>query len=459
MPLTDSRIFAEYRLRTPTSAKLYAEACQVFPSGVTHDARLLQPYPLYVARAQGARKWDVDGNEYVDYSGGHGALLLGHNHPTVTQAVVAQAARGTHYGACHELELQWGKLVQQLIPSAERVRFTSSGTEATLLAMRVARAFTGRPKILRFLTNFHGWQDHVAFGVASHHDGTPTPGVLAEIAQNIVLCPPGDIAAVGRMLALHPDIAGIMLEPTGASWGQIPISADFLHELRELTIEHDSVLIFDEVISGFRCSPGGAQAAYGITPDLTTLAKILAGGLPGGALVGRRDIMDWLDYAASLAAGREKISHHGTFNANPLSAAAGVATLSLISSTPACQQANDYAATLREGLNQILAEEQVPWVVYGTFSGFHIYTNPHRESVTPEQIESGNYDYLKLKQATQNTPLLSKLRIAMLIHGVELFGWPGGPTSSVHGPAELDQTLNAFRRSLQLLKDDGDIAC
>ena len=201
MSPTNSPLIDAYRRRTPTSARLYQRAQSVFPSGVTHDGRFLEPYPMYVARAAGSRKWDVDGNEYVDYSGGHGALLLGHNHPTVVEATQRQLPRGTHYGACHELEIRWGELVQQLVPSAELVRFTNSGTEATLLALRLARAFTGRPKILRFAGHFHGWHDHMAFGVGSHFDGTPTPGVLSEVAANVVLAPPGDLEATPRRAA------------------------------------------------------------------------------------------------------------------------------------------------------------------------------------------------------------------------------------------------------------------
>src|SRR5262249_16837837 len=154
--------------------------------GVTHDGRILQPYPIYVDRAAGSRKWDVDGHEYVDYMGGHGALLLGHNHPTVVEAVEAQLHRGTHYGSSHELEVRWAECVRQLMPSAERVRFTSSGTEATMMALRLARAFTGKPKVMRFLGHFHGWHDHAAFGVGTHFDGSPTPGVLGDVARQVV---------------------------------------------------------------------------------------------------------------------------------------------------------------------------------------------------------------------------------------------------------------------------------
>jgi len=455
MPLVASRILNEYRKKTTKSGELAAQARGIFPSGVTHDSRYLEPYPLFIDRAAGSRKWDVDGNEYVDYSGGHGALLLGHNHPAVLAALERQLLRGTHYGACHELEIEWGEWVQRLIPSAERVRFTSSGTEATLLAMRLVRAFTGRKKIVRFLANFHGWQDHVAFGVSSHLDGTATPGVLDEIADNALLVPPGDLAAVERLLAARQDIAAVMLEPTGASWGQIPVSPEFVRDLRTLCTERDVLLVFDEVITGFRCAPGGAQGALGVLPDVTTLAKIVAGGLPGGAVCGRRDILDWLDHAASTAARREKVGHQGTFNANPLSAAAGIATLALLAETDVCHRANDYAARLRAEMQQEVERAGLDWCIYGSYSGFHIFTNPAHDSVTPADIEAGKYDWRKLKAQSQRTELLTKLRLGMILCGVELFSWPGGPTSAVHSDLDLQHTVTAFAETLTMLREDG----
>jgi glutamate-1-semialdehyde 2,1-aminomutase len=437
---------SRFKAMTPTSARLASLARGIFPSGVTHDSRYLEPYPIYVERAAGARKWDVDGNEFVDYTGGHGALLFGHNYPPVVEAVRKQLERGTHFGASHELELRWGALVQQLVPSAERVRFTSSGTEATLLALRIARAASGRSKVMRFLGHFHGWHDHVAFGYSSNFEGQPTPGVLDEVARQVVLAPAGDLAETERLLDSHGDVAAVIIEPTGASWGQVPTTPDFLVALRKTCTARGVVLIFDEVISGFRCSPGGAQAHFGITPDLTTLAKILAGGLPGGAVAGKKELLDLLSFGA-----KPKIPHHGTFNANPLSAAAGIATLELIQSTDACQRASNYAARLRAELQRVVVEEGVSWVVYGTFSGFHIFTNPERRSITAAEIEAGLYDYRVLK-APAAAGLLAKLRIGMMTHGVEIFSWPGGPTSAVHADADMEMTIEAFRLTLRALR-------
>ncbi len=442
-----------YRARTPRSAELAATARELLPGGVVHDARLLEPYGIYVARAQGARKWDVDHNEYVDYSGGHGALLLGHNHPAVVAAVRQQLERGTHYGACHELELRWAETIRHLMPAAERVRFTSSGTEATLLALRLARAATGRTKILRFAGHFHGWHDHVASAYGSHFDGSPTPGVLPAVAEQMVVAPPGDVAALEATLAAHDDIAAAIVEPTGASWGQVPLDPEFLFALRRATSARGIVLIFDEVISGFRCGPGGAQGVLDIRPDLTTLAKIVAGGLPGAAVVGRADLMDELDPVAAKARGREKISHHGTFNANPLSAAAGIAALEIIATTDACDRASEFAEQLRNALNDVLAIEKVDWSAYGTFSGFHIFTNPEHLPIRPHEIDAWRYDYKVLK--ARRPEVITALRLGMLVHGVELFSWPGGPTSMVHTDRDLQQTAEAFQATLKLMKSEG----
>jgi glutamate-1-semialdehyde 2,1-aminomutase len=453
--LSNSKIVAAYRDKTPTSARLAAEAKGLFPSGVTHDVRHLEPYGIYVERAIGAHKWDADGNDYVDYTGGHGALLLGHNHPAVVAAVREAVENGSHFGSNHELEIRWAQAIQRLMPSAERVRFTASGTEATLMALRLARAHTGRDKIIRFKTHFHGWHDHVTFGVSSHLDGSPAVGMLPAIANNIVLLPPGDIEAVRAVLADDDDIAGVILEPTGATFGMVPHTAEFPKALRDLTQLLEVVLIFDEVVTGFRVAPGGAQAVYGITPDLTTLAKIVAGGLPGGAVVGRKSILDRLDFEAMESARREKVQHQGTFNANPLSAAAGIAALEVIATTDACERANAYGAALRAGLNQVLEAEAVPWAAYGDFSGFHIFTNPKRRPITSSTFDPLAYDCEEMKSNAGG--IVPKLRLAMLVHGVDITGWPGGTITAAHDDDDLTKTVEAFRQALVMLKREGEL--
>ncbi len=453
---TNSRIIAAYRERTPRAAQRHREALLRFPGGIVHDARHMRPYGIAVERAQGPRKWDIDGHEYVDYCGGHGALLLGHSHPKVMEAVQAQLARGMHFAAPNELEVEWARLVQELIPSAGLVRFTSSGTEATHLAIRLARATTGKRKIVRFRAHFHGWHDHAAFGVANHFDGTPTPGMLTEVAASVVLVDPNDVAAVRAVLAADRDIALVMLEPTGAGMGRIPTPPSVLAALREITQAAGVLLMFDEVVTGFRVSPGGAQALYGVTPDITTLAKIIAGGMPGGAVAARKDILELIDFDAPAAAGRERISHQGTHNAHVVSAAAGIATLGIIATTDACRRANDTAGTLRRRMNEVLEDEGVDWAVYGDHSIFHIFTNPANRSIRPTRFDAATVQ-AELLKTDKREDVLNKLRVAMLLHGVDLLGWRGGVVSAAHTDAEIERTLEAWRASLRMMKDEGEL--
>lgn len=453
-PLTNSRIISEYRNRTPSSAALASKAMEVFPGGITHDARRISPYGIYVERAKGARKWDADGNEYIDYYGGHGALLLGHSHPDVVEAVQTQMALGTHFGACHALEVQWGELVGDMVPSAQKVRFTASGTEANLMALRLARAFTGRRKIVRFLGHFHGWSDHMAFGVSDHFDGSPTPGLLAEIAQSTLLAPAGDMDAVQRIIDGDGDVAAVILEPTGASSGQIPVEGEFLHALRALTREQGILLIFDEVVTGFRVSPGGAQAHYDVTPDLTSLAKILSGGLPGGAICGRADVLELLDFDAAEAKGFEKIGHQGTYNANPLSASAGIAALSRIKDGKACARANELGSELRRLWNDVIAEEGLNWACHGSFSSFYLFLNPQGLPIEPHGFDAGRHgpEVFKAKSAIAN-----KLRLALLLNGVDISGKPGGTVSAAHTEADIRATADALRDSIKMLREEEDL--
>ena len=454
---TNSPIIAAYRAATPGSAARAATAAELFPSGITHDSRYIEPYGLYIDHAKGPRKWDVDGRCYVDYFGGHGAMLLGHCHPEVMAAVHAQLDRGTHYGASHELEIRWAEAVMRLIPSAERVRFTSSGTEATLMAVRLARAFTGRPKLVRFNYNFHGWHDHMTSGHQNHFDGTATTGVLDAVAGNVLLCDQNDEAGLARTLEQHKgEVAAAIIEPTGANGGKLPIDPDFLHALRRLTAEHGALLIFDEVVTGFRVAPGGAQQAYGIKPDLTTLAKILAGGLPGGAVAGRKEILDLLDFQVTKGAGKEKIAHPGTFNANPLSASAGITCLKIVAETDACARANKYSDDLRRRLNEVFEDERVPWAAYGTFSMLELFTNPEREAVTPTRFDPLQYSFASLK-GDRNAGVVHKMRLAMMVHGVDLSSHPGGVVSATHGEAELEDTVAAMRNSVRMLKAEGEL--
>ncbi|WP_425067382.1 aspartate aminotransferase family protein [Reyranella sp.] len=396
---TNSAVVADYKARTGKSAALFERAHKVLPSGITHDARYLDPYSIHVSRAAGPRKWDVDGNEYVDYFGGHGAMLLGHSHPAVVEAVKRQIELGTHYGSSHELEVRWAELVCELTPCADRVRFTASGTEASHMAIRLARAHTGKDKILRFLGHFHGWHDHVTAGAGATYDGGTTPGVPQEVSSLSIVMPSSDVAAVVKVIEERDDIAAVMFEPSGASWGQVPLPPGFIQAVRDATAKKGVVMLMDEVITGYRWSSGGAQKAFGITPDLCIQAKIVAGGLPGGAVSGKREIMDRIDHVATAARKIERILHPGTFNANPLSAAAAVTALSLVRDEDLAEKANRTAAELRAALTEVLVQEGVPWGIYGQSSTFLIYPNPFGDPIDPATFDPLKLPIEKLKGA------------------------------------------------------------
>jgi glutamate-1-semialdehyde 2,1-aminomutase len=450
-PLVASRhsLAERYAAEFPQSRKLHERALAVFPHGVTHDARRLEPFPIYVDGAAGSRKWTVEGKELVDYWSGHGALLLGHSHPAVVEAVQRQMARATHPGACHEKEIEWGELVKRLVPSAETVRFTSSGTEATLMALRLARIFTGRPKVLKFTGHFHGWHDFVIPAADAPYDGAAQPGVPAEVAALTVVAPPNDLDAVDFALKADPQIGCVILEPTGGHWGTVPIRGPFLHALREITARHGRLLIFDEVITGFRVAPGGAQEHYGIRPDLTTLAKILAGGLPGGCVAGRADVLAHLEYRP----GKAKMRHPGTFNANPLSAAAGVAALQIVADGEPCRKANETGRLLRQRLNQLFAERGASWIAYGEFSMFHLLPGYQGPRPDGDDFIPYNGDLNRL-DSPRDATLTYAVRQGMLLHGVDLFGL-GGMTTAAHTEDDVERTVTAAKGTLDLLRKEG----
>jgi glutamate-1-semialdehyde 2,1-aminomutase len=446
--LTRPSLAERYAAAFPRSRKLHEQARGIFPNGVTHDARHLTPFPVYVDRARGAHKWTVEGRELIDYWSGHGSILLGHSHPAVVEAVQRQMEKATHPGACHEREIEWGQWVQRLIPSAERMRFTGSGTEATMMALRLARIFTGKPRVLKFAGHFHGWNDFLYPG-ADFPANAPVPGILPEVAQYTVIIPPNDLDAVERTLRDDPEIGCVILEPTGGHWSQVPIRGPFLKGLRDITTRHNRLLIFDEVITGFRVSPGGAQGQYSIKPDLTTLAKILAGGLPGGCVAGRADILEYLEFRP----GKPKMRHPGTFNANPLSASAGIATLQIVAEGQACSHANAIAQKLRQRLNALFAQRGESWAAYGEFSCFKLlpgYTGP-RPTGDDFIPYGGALDKLN---EVKNPQLGHAFRQGMLLHGVDLMGM-GGMTTAAHTEADIEQTVAAAAATLDLLREEG----
>jgi len=431
------------------SQRLHQRALHLFPNGVTHDMRHNAPFPLYVASAAGSRKRDVDGNKIVDYVMGHGALLLGHQHPAVVEATRAQALLGTHYGASHELEIRWGEMVRRLVPSAEHLRFTSSGTEATMMAIRLARAFTGREKIVRLREHFHGWNDSVTGQPRPEETLPVSPGLPRGTLEASIVLPQDDVDALERTLREDGAlIAAMIFEATGAHWGTDPIDLDYVRQARELTARHGVLLIFDEVITGFRVTPGGAQQAYGITPDLTTMAKILAGGLPGGCVAGRADIIDQI--AIRDDATRERVSHQGTFNANPLSSAAGSTCLSLIADGSHQDNAAATAAAIARAMNGVLRDESVAGAVYGQASMLHVALGMEEQ---PPDGYGWGWRPLPCPRPHVARAATAALRLSMINEGVDLMAG-GMMVSSAHTADDVDRTVEAFRRTLRAMKGE-----
>jgi glutamate-1-semialdehyde 2,1-aminomutase len=453
MPSTPPGLLAEaYTQALPTSKALFERAQKLFPDGVTHDNRRMQPFPLFVDRADGAYKWDADGHQYIDYWMGHGALLFGHNPPHVRDAVIEQMSRGTHYGANHALEVGWGEWVQRLCPCAERIRFTASGTEATHMALRLARAFTSKQRVIKFAGHFHGWHEGLEVGVQAPYEAVAEAGQLPEVVATVVLCPPNDRAAVQAALAVG-DVAAVIIEPTGGHFGTVPIAPGFLEFLQQETHKAGALLIFDEVVTGFRVAPGGAQELFGVTPDLATYAKILAGGLPGGAVAGREDVLAGLVTPSPTdATARHKIHHPGTFNANPVSAAAGVAMLTSIADGIAIQRANAQAAALRHGMNEILAHEKIAWKVYGQHSDWKIFYGaeaPPRDG-NDQAVDHLPWQRLDARYAAQSRAL----RQAMILHGID-FNGARALVGTCHTDEVVADTLAGFEAAVRMVQADG----
>ena len=439
-------VLEEYIAKHPGSAQRYAEANRLFPGGVTHDTRYAEPFPLYVTHGEGPKKWDVDGNEYIDYVSGHGALLLGHSHPAIAEAVSRQILRGTHLGASTEEELRWARAIKALVPSIEKLRFHSSGTEATLMAMRLARAYTGKNKVIKLQDHFHGWHDYAMAG-----SDRAAPGIPAASWGSMIIVPAGDLGAVEDVLNRDPDVAALILEPTGAHYGQLPFDTpNYLKGLRELTAQHGVVLIFDEVVTGFRASPGGAQVLYDVTPDLTAMAKIVAGALPGGAVGGKADIIDMIAHRGDPEwDNTHRVYHPGTFNGNPLSAVAGATCLELIASQPVNQQADAMAARLKTGINDIFGMMEMSGHAHGISSMIHVVLadcNCDRELCT--------MPHSQIKEVT-GSAAVTALKRGLQNNGVDIMGRDAFIVSGVHTEEDIDRTLAAFETTLAAVRAEG----
>ena len=390
-----------------SGADLATRAAAVLPGGVTHAARTYSP-SIYVARSQGSHKWLVDGRDLIDYTMGHGALLLGHAHPAVVDAVSRQVARGTHYGAAHPLEVEWAERICALVDSVDEVRFTQSGTEAAMLGLRVARAATGRDVIVKLDGHFHGWSDAVSVNL---EDGAPRPATGVPEAELLTtrVVPAGDVHVLRGALA-DGSVAAVIFEGSGAHYGHNPLPAGYADALRLECDRAGTLLIIDEVVTGFRVATGGMQSVLGIRPDLTLFGKVMAGGLPGGALGGTRRLMELL---------ASTIEHPGTFNANPLTAAAGIATLDVCADGRPQVTASACAEDLESGWRHVLHGRNVAGRVWRLASIVH----------------------LELADAAHQAALAGRLRT----EGVDLLH-TSAFCSAVHSDADIAATVAALDR-------------
>jgi glutamate-1-semialdehyde 2,1-aminomutase len=427
-------------VKTTTSKKLFAQSQRVIPGGVNSPVRAFRSVggsPLFIKRAQGARVTDVDGNTFLDYVASWGPMILGHAHPAVVRAIQRAATQGTSYGAPTEQELILAQMICRAFPSIEKVRLVSSGTEAVMSAIRVARGFTKRDAILKFEGCYHGHADHllVKAGSGAATLGLPdSPGVPKAAAGQTLTASYNDIEAVKSLVNKHwRKLACIIVEPIAGNMGVVLPKKEFLKQLRTLTKKHGILLIFDEVISGFRVTYGGAQTLYGIKPDLTCLGKIIGGGLPVGAYGGRKEIMD-------LIAPAGPVYQAGTLSGNPLAVTAGIETLKKLSAAGVYEKLERRGQQLAEGLGKAAKEANIPFYqtrVGSLMGGFF--------------TEGRVTDYASAK--TSDTARYAKFFHKMLERGSYFAPsqFEAAFVSTVHTTADIDQTLKAAHQVFKKL--------
>ena len=419
------------------SQHLFEQAQRVIPGGVNSPVRsfrAVEGTPPFLARGQGSRVWDVDGNEYIDYLGSWGPLALGHAHPVVVEAVQRAAADGTSFGAPVEQEVELAEIICAALPSVDSLRLVNSGTEACMTALRLARAYTGRPKIVKFAGNYHGHADGllVAAGSGALTHGVPTSaGVPESYAAETLVAAYNDAESVAELFAAWPnDIAAVIVEPVAGNMGVVPPAVGFLNSLRSITEANGALLIFDEVITGFRVAYGGAQSLFGVTPDITTMGKIIGGGLPVGAYGGRRDVME-------MVAPLGPMYQAGTLSGNPLAVAAGVATLRELQRTGTYERLEASANRLTDGIAAAFAQAEIPSTINRVGSMFTGFFNPGTVTTLSEVEKSDTTTY-------------GRYFHALLERGVYIAPsqFEAGFVSVAHTDADIDRTIVAVGDAL-----------
>jgi len=419
-------MFENYVSKTSKSKALYERAKRVLPAGVSYGIRFFEPYPFYTAKAKGSKLYDVDGNEYIDFWLGHTALILGHNPPAVVKAVRRQLENGTHYGTCHELEIALAEQVAKMVPNAEMVRFTNSGTEANMYAVRLARAHTGRNKIAKFEGGWHGGYDALHTGVKYPFNIPESAGLTSGTLQDTILLPFNDLEGVKERLK-NEEVAAIVIEPVLGAGGGISAEKEFLKGLREFCDDKGILLIFDEVITGFRMAPGGAQQYYNVPPDITVFGKILGGGFPIGAFCGCRGLMERLD---TLRYERPLHSFHGgTFTANPITMTAGLTTLKILEDGKFINQLNRLGDKIREQLRETFEAYDMDVQVTGASSIF----NTH---FTKEELKDVNGVFRADRKK------LIDYNLNLIANGVFFLPTHTGALSTAHSKADTEKLFS-----------------
>lgn len=430
------------RPNTSTSLSLFQRALQHIPGGVNSPVRAFRGVggsPVFFKGGKGAYLFDADGNRYIDYVGAWGPLILGHSHPRVVSALHTQLDQGTAYGAPTELEIKLAERICELMPNIESVRLVNSGTEATMSAIRLARGFTDREKIVKFEGCYHGHVDSllVKAGSGALTLGSPdSKGIPADTAQQTYVLPYNDADALEQLFAkAGKEIAAVIIEPVAGNMNCVPPLPGYLAKVREITTAHGALLIFDEVMTGFRVGLGGAQQVYSIKPDLTTLGKVIGGGLPVGAFGGRKDIME-------LLAPLGPVYQAGTLSGNPLAVTAGLVVLEEISATGFFDKLTRSTSVLLKGLQGIADSKNIPFTTTQVGGMFGCYFNPNKQVSTFEQVMQS--DVARFKQYFH----------AMLDRGVYLApsAFEAGFVSSAHGEAEIQQTLAVAEQAFSQLK-------
>jgi len=441
----------EYRATRKKSALLHERARKVMPSGIEHDARQMKPFPCYVERAEGGRKWDVDGNELLDCRSAHAAFILGHNPPEVVAAVTEQLKRGFHFSACNENQLQVAELLTKMVPCAEELRFMTTGTEANMLAIRLARAYTGKKKVIKFKGHFHGYWNEGVAGGNPPYNVPMSIGVPKEILDNILLADHNNVEQVRRLIEEDGNVACVILDPSGLMF-MFPFKPQRIKEIRQVTAEKGVVLIFDEVASTFRYGPHGLQGVTGVTPDLATMAKAMGGGLPSSAVMGKREIMELIAFTDDAKRNREqRVISQGTHNGNPVVTAAGLAYLKLVANGKPQAYITKLGTILRKKLNEVIKKHAVAGCVHGYFSMAHIDISHGCPNLGKCNTEDCDCPDVAILQKGTPANIRSKLHLAMLINGVDCMGGHFYLNAGL-SEQDMDKIADAFDRSLSRLK-------